>query len=101
MDSEIAEAQEKSTYPNVVSREVLKISGLFFLLFFSFIAAQNFETTINGEDGSIVLSILYITFAVCSLFSGLVVKQIGLLMGFVLAGVCFSCFVISNVSTLP
>ncbi|KAL8138271.1 hypothetical protein V2J09_004272 [Rumex salicifolius] len=61
------------------ARDIHLLSAAFLLVFLSFGAVQNLQSTINtGKDlGTISLGILYVSFAIFSLISSLVVRAMG------------------------
>merc|ERR1712137_334025 len=68
----------------------------FFLLFFSFNTTQNFETSLNDKLGFWCLSLLYFSFALSSLVSGVVVKKLGAKMALFVGSLGYTEFVFAN-----
>ncbi|KAG9159176.1 hypothetical protein Leryth_018153 [Lithospermum erythrorhizon] len=70
----------------------------FLLIFLAYGAAQNLESTINteGDLGTTSLGILYLSFAVCSLFASVVVRKLGAKRALLLGSTGYWLFVAAN-----
>ncbi|RID64130.1 hypothetical protein BRARA_E03086 [Brassica rapa] len=78
------------------TRDVHILSISFLLIFLAFGAAQNLETTINKELGTISLGILYVSFMFCSMVASLVVRLLGSKNALILGTSGYWLFVAAN-----
>ncbi|KAF2557275.1 hypothetical protein F2Q68_00018051 [Brassica cretica] len=78
------------------TRDVHILSISFLLIFLAFGAAQNLETTINKELGTISLGILYVSFMFCSMVASLVVRFLGSKNALILGTSGYWLFVAAN-----
>jgi MFS family permease len=60
-----------------VIRNVIRLGGMFFCIFFAFNVTQTFESKINGATGVAALGVLYVSFAVASLFATWLIDKLG------------------------
>ncbi|KAL0900540.1 hypothetical protein Bca101_084501 [Brassica carinata] len=77
-------------------RDVHILSLSFLLIFLAFGAAQNLETTINKDLGTISLGILYVSFMFCSMVASLVVRLMGSKNALILGTSGYWLFVAAN-----
>ncbi|KAK8665929.1 hypothetical protein V6N13_006085 [Hibiscus sabdariffa] len=93
----VADASESET-PKNPTRDVHILSCSFLLVFLAYGAAQNLETTVNarGNLGTVTLGILYVSFAVFSLFASLVVRVMGSKNALVLGTTGYWLFIAAN-----
>lgn len=79
-------------------RDVHILSWAFLLIFLAYGAVQNLESTINTADdlGTISLGILYLSFAVCSFFSSLLVRRLGSKNALILGTSGYWLFIAAN-----
>ncbi|KAG2272589.1 hypothetical protein Bca52824_067144 [Brassica carinata] len=78
------------------TRDVHILSLSFLLIFLAFGAAQNLETTINKDLGTISLGILYVSFMFCSMVASLVVRLMGSKNALILGTSGYWLFVAAN-----
>ncbi|KAF8069340.1 hypothetical protein N665_1141s0001 [Sinapis alba] len=78
------------------TRDVHILSLSFLLIFLAFGAAQNLETTINKDLGTISLGILYVSFMFCSMVASLVVRLMGSKNALLLGTTGYWLFVAAN-----
>lgn len=78
------------------TRDVHMLSISFLLIFLAFGAAQNLETTINKDLGTISLGILYVSFMFCSMVASLVVRLMGSKNALILGTSGYWLFVAAN-----
>ncbi|GMJ03080.1 At Uncoordinated protein 93 [Hibiscus trionum] len=93
----VADASESET-PRNRTTDVHILSCAFLLVFLAYGAAQNLETTVNarGNLGTVTLGILYVSFAVFSLFASLVVRVMGSKNALVLGTTGYWLFIAAN-----
>lgn len=60
-----------------VIQNVLRLGAMFFCIFFAFNVTQTFESKINGDKGVAALGVLYMSFAIASLFSTWIIDKLG------------------------
>ncbi|AEE74771.1 UNC93-like protein 3 [Arabidopsis thaliana] len=78
------------------TRDVHILSISFLLIFLAYGAAQNLETTVNKDLGTISLGILYVSFMFCSMVASLVVRLMGSKNALVLGTTGYWLFVAAN-----
>jgi ABC-type enterochelin transport system permease subunit len=83
-------------YVNLDRLLILSIG--FFLLFSAFGTAQSLAATVLSENGLnnlgfYSLSLLYLSFGICSLFSSIVVHRLGTRYSMILGSMCYSCYI--------
>ncbi|XP_010486517.1 PREDICTED: UNC93-like protein 3 isoform X1 [Camelina sativa] len=78
------------------TRDVHILSISFLLIFLAYGAAQNLETTVNKDLGTISLGILYVSFMFCSMVASLVVRSMGSKNALVLGTTGYWLFVAAN-----
>ncbi|XP_039059443.1 UNC93-like protein 3 isoform X2 [Hibiscus syriacus] len=93
----VADVSEIET-PKNRTRDVHILSCAFLLVFLAYGAAQNLQTTVNarGNLGTVTLGILYVSFAVFSLFASLVVRVMGSRNSLVLGTTGYLLFIAAN-----
>ncbi|XP_010553029.1 PREDICTED: UNC93-like protein 3 [Tarenaya hassleriana] len=102
MDSRVDEeaplvvGDRKVEQPKNYTRDVHILSISFLLVFLAYGAAQNLETTINKDLGTISLGILYVSFMFCSMVASLVVRLMGSKNALVLGTSGYWLFVAAN-----
>ncbi|KAK8561805.1 hypothetical protein V6N13_149043 [Hibiscus sabdariffa] len=94
----VAADASESEAPKNPTRDVHILSCSFLLVFLAYGAAQNLETTVNaqGNLGTVTLGILYVSFAVFSLFASLVVRVMGSKNALVLGTTGYWLFIAAN-----
>ncbi|KAK3172196.1 hypothetical protein Dsin_006270 [Dipteronia sinensis] len=86
--------------PRNNTRDIHILSTAFLLIFLSYGAAQNLQSTINTKDnlGTISLGILYTSFTFFSLFASLVVRILGSKNAMILGSSGYWLFVAANLA---
>uniref|UniRef100_A0A1J3IUL9 UNC93-like protein 3 n=1 Tax=Noccaea caerulescens TaxID=107243 RepID=A0A1J3IUL9_NOCCA len=92
----VSSEDEKLRAGKSYTRDVHILSISFLLIFLAYGAAQNLETTVNKDLGTISLGILYVSFMFCSMVASLVVRLMGSKNALVLGTTGYWLFVAAN-----
>ncbi|KAL0347289.1 UNVERIFIED_CONTAM: UNC93-like protein 3 [Sesamum calycinum] len=94
----VVEENHPQTQPLNHKRDVHILCWAFLLIFLAYGAVQNLESTINteGDLGTISLGILYVSFALFSVFASLVVRKLGSKNALVLGTTGYWLFTAAN-----
>lgn len=80
---------------------IVNLSISFFMIFFAYNTAQNYQTSLRGQTGYFSVGIIYVTFALSSLFSPSAVDSIGEKVSLMVGSFCYLPFVLSNAFPRP
>ena len=75
---------------------VLVLACGFFMVFFAYSAAQNLQTSLDGMTGYVSLGIIYVVFAVSSLFAPTAIATAGERPVLVAGALCYVPFLLAN-----
>lgn len=80
---------------------VMQLGFGFFLIFLSFSAAQSFQTSSTGSQGSITLGVLYTFFCLGNFLAAPLVLHIGVLRSLMLGGTMYVAFIVQTAFKFP
>ena len=75
---------------------VLVLASAFFLIFFAYSAAQNLQTSLEGMTGYVSLGVIYVVFAISSLFVPSLIATIGEKRVLIIGGALYVPFLFVN-----